>query len=610
MRQISALRQFWRRWFTAHPFLIAAFPVLSVYASNRNELHVDAIGLPLLFVLGAAAALQFILIPVRRERSVRAVLGSGFILAIFAYDPLSRLLGSLARWIPELARTEWWPWAAAGAGIPLIAGLLWMRRRERSGHPLPARARFWLVAILLTLLGAGATLLGVAVGVINPLTWLRPGVLVLVWAILTSALLLRLSRLPPLPSGFVAFLNRFALVLVLLPSAQILWHEASLLSARLERAEADAVSDSGGPSDRKPPDILHIVLDAYPRADVLQRVYGLDISGFLDSLRDLGFVVADSSIANYPLTEYSFASLFNYEYLHNFESKFGLRGDLYPEMVMQQNHSRLIAQLEEWGYTTYAFKTGFAVSDHLEVNMRLMGTGQPPPRFRKTLLELTPVRALRVATRGLADEGAEIPSFRKHRERILFTLEKLPELAAEPGPKFILAHIVCPHVPYVLDRRGDPIRHHPSTLKEFLHHDLEKHRENALTYYPDQVRGISRLLLDCLEETLPRLKRPAIVLIQGDHGSTQQFERNHPENTDHHERFSVINAVRFPGDPPDAFTDDLSLVNTYRVILNEYFNEDLPLLEDRAWFPIRDGDVIEYVDVTNEARSLAPETDG
>src|SRR5512147_1694421 len=52
------------------------------------------------------------------------------------------------------------------------------------------------------------------------------------------------------------------------------------------------------------PDIYYLILDAHGRADVLQSMYGVDSSSFINFLKQSGFYVADQSHSNYIQTIY------------------------------------------------------------------------------------------------------------------------------------------------------------------------------------------------------------------------------------------------------------------------------------------------------------------
>jgi hypothetical protein len=56
------------------------------------------------------------------------------------------------------------------------------------------------------------------------------------------------------------------------------------------------------------------------------------------------------------------------------------------------------------------------------------------------------------------------------------------------------------------------------------------------------------------------------------------------ENTDLLERMAIFNAYYFYDKNYRLLTPDISPVNSFRVILNQYFGMNLPLLENRSYF--------------------------
>src|SRR5690606_20870239 len=64
-----------------------------------------------------------------------------------------------------------------------------------------------------------------------------------------------------------------------------------------------------------PPDVYYIILDGYPRADILAERYGYDNSEFLEGLESRGFYIADGSHSNYGQTILSLTSSLNMDYL-------------------------------------------------------------------------------------------------------------------------------------------------------------------------------------------------------------------------------------------------------------------------------------------------------
>jgi hypothetical protein len=71
-------------------------------------------------------------------------------------------------------------------------------------------------------------------------------------------------------------------------------------------------------------------------------------------------------------------------------------------------------------------------------------------------------------------------------------------------------------------------------------------------------------------EILANSKTPPIIIIQSDHGS-----RMAPEYY-----CRIFNAIYFPGKSGKLFYETLSPHNTFRLMFNEYFGADMPLLDD------------------------------
>ncbi len=67
------------------------------------------------------------------------------------------------------------------------------------------------------------------------------------------------------------------------------------------------------------PNIHVLVLDGYPRADVLASA-GMDNAEFLTSMQDRGFDVYDDSLSNYDLTPFSLLSMLSLQHVESIES--------------------------------------------------------------------------------------------------------------------------------------------------------------------------------------------------------------------------------------------------------------------------------------------------
>jgi hypothetical protein len=87
-----------------------------------------------------------------------------------------------------------------------------------------------------------------------------------------------------------------------------------------------------------------------------------------------------------------------------------------------------------------------------------------------------------------------------------------------------------------------------------------------------------------VEAILEKSKTPPIILIQADHGSGLLTDFSSAENTCIKERFSPFAAYYLPGMNLETVPSDLTTVNLFRMIFNQYFAADLPLLENQHYY--------------------------
>jgi hypothetical protein len=51
-----------------------------------------------------------------------------------------------------------------------------------------------------------------------------------------------------------------------------------------------------------------------------------------------------------------------------------------------------------------------------------------------------------------------------------------------------------------------------------------------------------------------------------------------------HERLGILNAYLLPGIDPALIYPTITPVNSFRLVVNQYFGADLPLLPDRSFY--------------------------
>lgn len=567
-----------------YPILAAAFPVLSLFSSNQDELPMTVLWVP----LGASVLLGIVVMlgigRLRRFDAIRPILATVIIVAIYTFGPWSEVLNRLARltWgIPG----SLWPmklWLVSVAGP--LGILLWLRRGRREIRTRLRRSEKIVASLVGLLIALAPVIALMQLGLIPPLRRAGDGLTLTVWLVSMGGLAALTLRWPRVPAAAHSILNNIAVCMVALPLISIVRFQIQL---REEGREAPTEEFLNGEIavDVDPellPDIIHIVYDAYTGPAALEREFGLDMEPFLAQLESRGFSIARQATSSYYLTPLSLGSTFNYEHVPVHELSGGQRGTDLQRVQQYFWGNRLFRRLKALGYTTYSLESGYIISDMLPVDVSMRGRFIPLRRFVGLLLDLTPARPIHSLAGGQEDEPHG-DTFKTVRTSV----ELLPKLASRPSPKFILAHFPTPHLPIVLDENGERFTADPQFLAMTRSRMIEppaSYERYYKGYYRQQIMGLNRLTLRMLDELIPKLARPTVIIIQGDHGSELDYILDHPTIGRMKERYSTLNAIRFAGSRPDAFDERASLVNTYRIILNEYFGQQLPLLEDRFYF--------------------------
>jgi len=329
------------------------------------------------------------------------------------------------------------------------------------------------------------------------------------------------------------------------------------------------------------PDIYYIILDGYARQDVMQAVYGYDNRQFLDFLAENGFQVVDDARANYTQTFLSLASSLNADYLDPLIDQVGVEGKARIPLSYLIHVSRVREFLEAQGYRTVAFE-GEPRHGPAEALARSLLPGQPGSTYLERLLyESSALVLIPEISRHLLDiDGLGVA--RLHRERILYLLRTLPDVAAEPGPKFVVAHILAPHPPFIFQADGSP----RELAGPFSFDDGDSYRAGAEEYiegYRDQAEFITREAQRMLSGVLANASRESVIIVQADHGPGAHYAWDAPASPGADERLAILNAVRFPEQANSPVYPGETPVNTFRMVLNAYFGTALPLRPDRSY---------------------------
>jgi hypothetical protein len=404
----------------------------------------------------------------------------------------------------------------------------------------------------------------------------RHPVLVIVWVVLMcveSFLLLRIRdlRQPTL------FLNSVAILMLVFPAYNIALHmyREQVYGSRTNVQTASLHVPDGSPL----PDVYFIVLDAYGRRDVLQETFKLDNSAFLEELQGLGFYVVECSQSNYARTRLSIASTLNLDYIQNLIPE-DAPGELNTQIKPYISDNKVRYELQEIGYKSVVFDNGFAwlrlkstdfylqKGEKTSIRLQLATTMTP---FEEFFLRTTLFRSvidLRLA-------GASVSSAPSQRETILYTLETLQKIPMISGPKFVYAHLILPHPPFVFGPNGEDIYlgHSGTELNDISFYADEAMRDA----YRDQTIYTNKLIIPVLRTLIEESSVPPIIVLESDHGPTGYGGAKN--------RMGNLMAYYFPQkDVSSLAYSTITPVNSFRLVFNTYFGGDYPLLEDVSYF--------------------------
>jgi hypothetical protein len=497
--------------YVLYPLLIAAFPVVSVYAHNVYETKPEELWAPLAVCVAATLA---------------------------AWWGLSRWLGDGHR---------------AGLVASLAVALFFTIEQNVQGLSdlLTGMSYYWIYHEFVLPWGPVAVS---EVALFGLLTWLA------------------VARVKA-PRSWTPALNAFALALVAMPAGSALQALANGPPARKWEAAAFDTSAWSPPPPAQRPDVYYVILDGFARADVLRDLYDFDAGPFLEGLARRGFFVAGRSTSNYSQTRLSLSSSLNADYINNR----GLRHvpDEGPLRVMMAGN-RVVKAFRRLGYRFISFASGYELTEMTGADEYLTPFSYMS-EFHRLLLRMTPLP-------HLMPTPAQRDAYTMARERVLYALDTLPEVAKLSGPKFVFAHVACPNPPFIFGENGEDVADRSVDFSMFDGDDFTSgSRDDYLRGYRRQVAFLTRKVEAVVDGMLKNSPAPPVIILQADHGPGLRLNHGDPEKTDARERLGILNAYHFPAAAPSGLHDAITPVNAFRLVFNACLGANLELLEERSY---------------------------
>jgi len=329
------------------------------------------------------------------------------------------------------------------------------------------------------------------------------------------------------------------------------------------------------------PDIYYIVLDEYAGIQTLKNKFNFDNNEFYNYLSEKGFFISSKSYSSYPYTILSIPSSLNMQYLDFNNNQITESAKLISQIRYITDNNLVMKNLSENGYYMVSFFAGSeAIGQDNLIDEKICGEKYFSSHYFAKIL---PEERLK-----------------EKRNEILCTFEKMVEIKDRIAqPIFVYAHFSLPHDPFVLNDNGE--------LQIFEETNLNY--EESKEAYIQQLKFANKMTMKVINEILSDNDRDSIIIIQSDHGERTKIDWTNPTEEMIKQGLNNINAIYFPNRHEDLVYEDISNVNSFRIIFNEYFNAKFELLDDK-YFWMESGkpsfkiiDVTEIIENRNESNN-------
>jgi hypothetical protein len=377
--------------------------------------------------------------------------------------------------------------------------------------------------------------------------------------------------------NFTKIVNTISIVLIMISMANVgtfAFEQNSLNSL-------DVKNESQPILNNEFPNIYHIVLDGYAGNEVLNEFYNYQNNEFTTFLQTNDFIVPSKSTTNYAITFLSLTSILNMEYVNDFVKQLGPDSNNQHPVYEMTKNNQVMQILKDYGYkiiilgSTVEFATEFTESDVVLCSEKSLTNTEFIINLVKTSM-LKPIYSM---------------LFETSRDKITCSLDNLPNLHEEyESPIYVFSHILLPHPPFQFGPNGEEID--PTKIE--ISDDW-----NNKEGYINQVKFANKKI----SEFVTKIKADnnnSIILLHGDHGTGSVSDLD-LSGDGIKQRMMIFNAYHLPGNPTIIPYDGISPVNSYRIIMNSYFEKDYPLLDDKSYFSTHN-EPYDLIDVTSKLR--------
>jgi len=386
----------------------------------------------------------------------------------------------------------------------------------------------------------------------------------------------------------VAFVSVFEVVSVSLELVKFLPQMAAIPSPVAIQKSASAPSK---------PDVYYIILEDYANNQTLKSLYQYDNQPFLDNLTAQGFYVRNEAFSNYPYTQDAIPSTLQMDYLGNVAAPYK-NGPVSSDFPLRSifNNPPIAQALKAQGYSYYHLGSWWESTRNIpsaDINysepfkLYAFGLQKTLSEFESGLLGKSVFGRLLFAGMKWGDKplllmkNADVPAEVNYQ---FDTLKGLSQSKIQGG-RFIFAHIILPHAPFVFS---------PDGSTPIYSSDINDNGATIETKYVNQLRYLNSQVQTAVDSIKKNSKQPPVIIIQSDEGphpremsasedDEQSFDLTKLSDTKLMQKYGILAAYELPGASDSELAQISSPVNVFRVLLNHYFGYQLGILPDCSY---------------------------
>jgi ABC-type multidrug transport system fused ATPase/permease subunit len=314
------------------------------------------------------------------------------------------------------------------------------------------------------------------------------------------------------------------------------------------------VSAAQGTSSKKYPDVYFILFDEYAGFDAIREFWHENyVDDFENFLKEKNFFVAEKSKSFTTATNHEMASRLNLRRYYNSTDSL--------KLIKEITNNKVMDIFKSYGYTTVAFSGPFPPYNNADYNFN--GTNEAnsdhalgTDEFQNLLIEHSMLNAFSGYLHSNSSSTQELKKLHQ-------LLDKIPNLSDISSPKMVVAHILFPHVPFIVDKNGNV---------------LDPKDQYNWNFYLGQHMYATKQAQELVTRILANAdpNNPPVIILQSDHGArnnklpTQDsiILDNYSLSYSH----DILFAMYLPGYDISQLPTTLDPINTFVIVLNHYLN--------------------------------------